>query len=294
MISTSRIFGTGEKKCSPMNRDGSPTADASPVIGNVDVFDAITASGNAEASAVGSTSFFSSRFSNTASITRSQPARSAAPALTRVLENSRNTAVRLRAAGALFKVDGQIETTVPVLLEMLDHKETKVRIAAIETLGEFRGAGVVAVPALAELHEADPREEVQDAIDAALEHIGRPDRSSVAELARGLQSSNARFALESARALGMEVTAAHEARRRTYNEKLLRMDPAEAARIVVDGVEAGKGRVRVGRDAKMVDRFVRLVPERYPRLVVAFDKRLREGGSRRRRSSPARAADAAS
>ena len=110
----------------------------------------------------------------------------------------------------------------------------------------------------------------------------------------GVRTSIADNALESARALGMEVTAAHEARRRTYNEKLLRMPPAEAARIIVDGVEAGKGRVRVGRDARFVDRFVRLAPERYPRLVVAFDKRLRGTGSRRRAAHSPTAADAAS
>ncbi len=76
MISTSRIFGTGEKKCSPMNRVASGTAVASPVIGNVEVLDAITASGSDCASAAASTLFFSSRFSNTASMIRSQPARS--------------------------------------------------------------------------------------------------------------------------------------------------------------------------------------------------------------------------
>ena len=124
---------------------------------------------------------------------------------------------------------------------------------------------------------------------------GRPPVGVTSVHPGGIKTSIADDALESARALGMEVTAAHEARRRTYNEKLLKMDPAEAARIIVDGVEAGKGRVSASaRDAKIVDRFVRLVPARYPRLVVAFDKRLREGGSRRRKSSPARAADAAS
>ena len=62
--------------------------------------------------------------------------------------------------------------------------------------------------------------------------------------------------------------------RNTYNDKLLRMDPAQAAKIIVDGVEAGRSRILVGNDAKFVDALVRLLPSRYPAITVGFDKRL--------------------
>ncbi|WCB93467.1 Putative oxidoreductase SadH [Baekduia alba] len=91
----------------------------------------------------------------------------------------------------------------------------------------------------------------------------------------GIKTSIADNALEEARRLGLPLTAADEARRRFYNDKLLRMDPAEAAEIIVKGVEAGRSRVRVGSDAKVVDLLVRALPSLHPRLVVAFDKRLR-------------------
>lgn len=89
----------------------------------------------------------------------------------------------------------------------------------------------------------------------------------------GVKTDIANAALRTASQLGLPVTEADEKRRVTYNEKLLRMDPARAARIVVDGVEAGRSRVLVGRDAKLVDALVRLLPSQYPRLVVALDKR---------------------
>jgi NAD(P)-dependent dehydrogenase (short-subunit alcohol dehydrogenase family) len=66
------------------------------------------------------------------------------------------------------------------------------------------------------------------------------------------------------------ATPAEEARTRTYNEKLLKLPADEAAKIVVDGVEAGKPRVLVGNDAKLVDLFVRLVPRFYPAALVRF------------------------
>jgi short-subunit dehydrogenase len=65
------------------------------------------------------------------------------------------------------------------------------------------------------------------------------------------------------------VTAADERRQRIYNDKLLRMDPAKAARIILDGVEAGKPRILVGNDAKLVDLIVRLAPAQAVRLSVA-------------------------
>ncbi len=76
MISTSGILSTGEKKCRPMNCAGRTLACARLVIGSVEVLDANTASCPNWASAWRVTSALIARSSNTASMTRSQPARS--------------------------------------------------------------------------------------------------------------------------------------------------------------------------------------------------------------------------
>jgi NAD(P)-dependent dehydrogenase (short-subunit alcohol dehydrogenase family) len=89
----------------------------------------------------------------------------------------------------------------------------------------------------------------------------------------GIKTNIANAALESARAQGQEVTAEDEERRRFYNEKLLKMDPAQAAEIIIKGVEADKPRVLVGNDAKAVDVLVRLLPARYPKVFMAIERR---------------------
>ncbi len=77
MISTSGIFSTGEKKWTPTRFAGRLDARASPVIGSVEVLLANTALGAIAASVCRSTSAFTLRSSNTASITKSQSRRAA-------------------------------------------------------------------------------------------------------------------------------------------------------------------------------------------------------------------------
>ncbi|MFE5218265.1 MULTISPECIES: SDR family NAD(P)-dependent oxidoreductase [unclassified Streptomyces] len=89
----------------------------------------------------------------------------------------------------------------------------------------------------------------------------------------GVKTNIANAALEQARARGLAPTRQQLDRARVYNEKLLKMPAEQAARIIVDGVEAGRPRIRVGTDAKIVDRLVRLVPGRYPQLAVALERR---------------------
>ncbi len=89
----------------------------------------------------------------------------------------------------------------------------------------------------------------------------------------GVKTGIASSALKEARARGIEPTAEQLERVRMYNEKLLKMPACQAARIIVDGVVAGKPRVLVGNDAKLVDRLVRLFPRRYPKLIVEFERR---------------------
>ncbi|WP_448616902.1 SDR family NAD(P)-dependent oxidoreductase [Modestobacter sp. URMC 112] len=89
----------------------------------------------------------------------------------------------------------------------------------------------------------------------------------------GVRTNIATAALEDARARGREVTPELQARTDTYNEKLLRMPAEQAARIIVDGVEAGEPRIRVGTDAKVADLVVRLAPRRYPALAAFLARR---------------------
>jgi short-subunit dehydrogenase len=88
----------------------------------------------------------------------------------------------------------------------------------------------------------------------------------------GVKTNIATAALEHGKSQG-RVSAADEARQRTYNQKLLRMPPEQAARIIVDGVEANKPRIMVGNDARVVDLIVRLLPGWCPALVARLEQR---------------------
>jgi NAD(P)-dependent dehydrogenase (short-subunit alcohol dehydrogenase family) len=88
----------------------------------------------------------------------------------------------------------------------------------------------------------------------------------------GVKTNIATAGLQHAEALGYEVSE-HERRRvQAYNDKLLRMPPAEAARIIIDGVERDKARVLVGNDAKLVDLIVRSFPVSYTRVTLGLNK----------------------
>lgn len=112
-----------------------------------------------------------------------------------------------------------------------------------------------------------------EAVRAEMLAAGLPVKVTVVHPG-GVRTNIADAAHATAVKLGLPVTEDDDRRRRTYNEKLLRMDPAQAARIVVGGVEAGKARVLVGNDAKVVDALVRLLPGRYPRVSLALDRRM--------------------
>ncbi|MGQ7296538.1 SDR family NAD(P)-dependent oxidoreductase [Quadrisphaera sp. KR29] len=111
-----------------------------------------------------------------------------------------------------------------------------------------------------------------EALRAEVLEAGHPVGVSVVHPG-GVRTSIARSALAHAKASGHAVTEQEEAQQRRYDEKLLRMPPEQAARIIVDGVEAGNPRILVGRDAVLVDAIVRLVPRRYPALVARVARR---------------------
>lgn len=88
----------------------------------------------------------------------------------------------------------------------------------------------------------------------------------------GVKTNIATAGLQHAEELGYEVSE-HERRRvQAYNDKLLRMPPAEAARIIIDGVERDRARVLVGNDAKLVDLIVRSFPVSYARVTLGLNK----------------------
>jgi NAD(P)-dependent dehydrogenase (short-subunit alcohol dehydrogenase family) len=88
----------------------------------------------------------------------------------------------------------------------------------------------------------------------------------------GVHTNIASASLELAPQFGIEVTERDRRRVQIYNDKLLRMDPARAANIIIDGVEANKSRIRVGNDARMVDLIVRLFPSSYGRVLALIDR----------------------
>jgi NAD(P)-dependent dehydrogenase (short-subunit alcohol dehydrogenase family) len=111
-----------------------------------------------------------------------------------------------------------------------------------------------------------------ESLRAEMLAAGHPVQVSVVHPG-GVRTNIATAALEHARAQGAPLTPADEARHRAYDEKLLRMPPEQAARIVVDGVEAGRPRILVGNDARAVDLLVRLAPRLYPVLVARAERR---------------------
>jgi NAD(P)-dependent dehydrogenase (short-subunit alcohol dehydrogenase family) len=134
--------------------------------------------------------------------------------------------------------------------------------------------GIMAQPALSDYCAAKfGVRGFSEALRGELLTAGHPVRVSVVHPG-GVRTNIATAALEHARRTGALVTARDEARTRLYNEKLLKMPASRAARIVVDGVEAGRPRILVGRDAKTVDLLVRLLPRWYPKLAVRLERAL--------------------
>jgi len=90
----------------------------------------------------------------------------------------------------------------------------------------------------------------------------------------GVATNIARANLAELGDLAPEERARAESRLKVYEEKLLKMPPATAARTILDGVARGRSRIVVTRAAVWLDRFVRLVPERYPTRVAAAQAKL--------------------
>jgi NAD(P)-dependent dehydrogenase (short-subunit alcohol dehydrogenase family) len=88
----------------------------------------------------------------------------------------------------------------------------------------------------------------------------------------GVKTNVANATLMLGEELGRPATDDDRRLLRLYNDKLLRMDPGEAANIILDAVDDGAPRVLVGNDAKLGDLLVRLFPKGYARAVVALER----------------------
>jgi len=86
----------------------------------------------------------------------------------------------------------------------------------------------------------------------------------------GVKTNIASAALAAAQERGEVPTERDRARVRYYNEKVLRMPAERAGEIILTGVAAGKERILVGNDARVLDLLVRLLPARYPRLLARY------------------------
>ncbi|WCB93122.1 Putative oxidoreductase SadH [Baekduia alba] len=84
----------------------------------------------------------------------------------------------------------------------------------------------------------------------------------------GVKTNITNNAMASARASGVELSAADVKRARDYEQRFLRLSPDAAAKTILDGVAAAQPRVLVGNDAKAIDKLVRLIPKLYPRIVA--------------------------
>lgn len=93
----------------------------------------------------------------------------------------------------------------------------------------------------------------------------------------GVATNIAASSVELARQTGCQITAAQEARQKTYDTKLLKLAPDKAAQIIVDGVEKQRARIRVGNDALAVDLLTRLMPQTAVRVAVLLERRLIKG-----------------
>jgi NAD(P)-dependent dehydrogenase (short-subunit alcohol dehydrogenase family) len=84
----------------------------------------------------------------------------------------------------------------------------------------------------------------------------------------GVRTNITEHTLALARADGILISAEDEQRASEYHRRFLRLSPDAAAKTILDGVAAGKGRILVGKDAKVIDTIVRLLPGIYPRIIA--------------------------
>jgi NAD(P)-dependent dehydrogenase (short-subunit alcohol dehydrogenase family) len=82
--------------------------------------------------------------------------------------------------------------------------------------------------------------------------------------------------IKTAIARNARATASHDQATAAefFDAKLAKTSPERAAEVIVDGVLANRPRVLVGRDAQLIDLFVRLTGSGYQRVVATLARRM--------------------
>jgi predicted Zn finger-like uncharacterized protein len=89
---------------------------------------------------------------------------------------------RMKAAYVVRDLAAEIDKTVPDLLTLLYDKQFKVRLAALEALGQIGPEARIAYPLVAERQRSDADENVRNKAKDALKKIGAPTAGDVAML----------------------------------------------------------------------------------------------------------------
>ncbi len=111
-----------------------------------------------------------------------------------------------------------------------------------------------------------------EAIRAEMLADGLPVKVTVIHPA-GVRTNIASAAFEHAHGQSDRHSDRDQRRLAFYNERLLRMDPSDAAEIILRGVAAGRPRILVGASAKRLDLFTRARPAAGPALTAWFERR---------------------
>lgn len=88
----------------------------------------------------------------------------------------------------------------------------------------------------------------------------------------GVRTNISVDALGAAEAAGT-LTPEQVRRANAYEDKYLNMPASVAAKTIVDAVVKGKGRILVGRETRLIDALVRLLPSHYPRMVAVVQRK---------------------
>jgi HEAT repeat protein len=143
--------------------------------------------------------------------------------LTEALRANSDPSIRLVIVQALWVIDRQQNTVLPILIEYV--QDTKqllpIRTMAVNILGVMGPAAKPAYPTLSRAQE-EPDEALRAAIDAAIDRIGQPVREDVPMLVLALKAPNPAYrkaAVQTLWLLGPEARDAVPGLRELFNDK---------------------------------------------------------------------------
>jgi short-subunit dehydrogenase len=90
---------------------------------------------------------------------------------------------------------------------------------------------------------------------------------------------------------GVGLSREEEEDARVRCAALLTIDPAHAADIIINGIERRRGRVLIGRSAKILDMLARLLPASHGKILAAATRARTKSANATRRPMPVRGTD---